>query len=326
MTRAHLKVTAPASAALLRRCSCDVSGGGCDSCRKKREGLHRSARGLGVGGVAPPIVHQVLADSGQPLDPGTRGFMESRFQHDFSAVRVHTDARAARSAAAVDAYAYTVGRHVVFDAGQYSPATSDGRQLLAHELAHVVQAGPRSDVAGPLRLGAADEASEGEARAQAGAIVAASAAAPLSLTADAHQSLRRSCRRNASESFYKTAPNYCKDSWFSGMLHPGRTCYREVPVRVPGAGCPPGDQVCFTKDGKCEDSFDRASPVSGKDSNGVCEIDYGCLLTAHLAFDVVPGLFGGESAGDRLACEARCARSPAGPLCIDSCMAAARDQ
>jgi hypothetical protein len=65
--------------------------------------------------------------------------MEPRFGHSFADVRIHTDARAASSAAAVQAYAYTVGRDVVFGAGMYSPTTPQGRRLIAHELAHVVQ-------------------------------------------------------------------------------------------------------------------------------------------------------------------------------------------
>lgn len=65
--------------------------------------------------------------------------MESRFQTDFSRVRVHTDARASESARAVNALAYTVGRNLVFGSGQYRPASSGGMRLLAHELAHVVQ-------------------------------------------------------------------------------------------------------------------------------------------------------------------------------------------
>jgi outer membrane protein OmpA-like peptidoglycan-associated protein len=65
--------------------------------------------------------------------------MEPRFSHDFSNVRVHTDSRAAESATAVNALAYTVGRDVVFGPGQYMPETAPGRHLLAHELTHVVQ-------------------------------------------------------------------------------------------------------------------------------------------------------------------------------------------
>lgn len=89
--------------------------------------------------TAPPIVHQVLSERGQPLDAPTREFMESRFNHDFSQVRVHADERAAASARCINALAYTVGRDVVFGAEQFSPYNSEGRRLLAHELAHVVQ-------------------------------------------------------------------------------------------------------------------------------------------------------------------------------------------
>ena len=87
----------------------------------------------------PPIVDEVLNSPGQPLDSATSAFMESRFGHDFSQVRVHTDSYAARSAKAIDARAYTVGRNIVFGAGQFQPATQRGRKLLAHELTHVVQ-------------------------------------------------------------------------------------------------------------------------------------------------------------------------------------------
>lgn len=100
----------------------------------------RAANGLGPTDV-PPIVHEVLRSPGQPLDAKTRAFMEPRFGHDFSGVRVHTDAKAVGSARAVNALAYTVGRDVVFEAAQFSPGASDrGKRLLAHELTHVVQA------------------------------------------------------------------------------------------------------------------------------------------------------------------------------------------
>ena len=76
---------------------------------------------------------------GQPLDAATREFFSARFGHDFANVRVHADAEAAESARALNALAYTVGRDVVFGAGQYAPGTRAGQQLLAHELTHVVQ-------------------------------------------------------------------------------------------------------------------------------------------------------------------------------------------
>jgi hypothetical protein len=87
----------------------------------------------------PRIVHDVLHSPGQPLDLATRAFMESRFGHDFSRVRVHADTRAAESARAVNALAYTVGRDIVLGANQYGPGTSEWQKLLAHELTHTLQ-------------------------------------------------------------------------------------------------------------------------------------------------------------------------------------------
>ena len=97
--------------------------------------------------VVPPVVREVLISPGLPLDMATRTFMEPRFGHDFGKVRVHADDRAAESAQAVNALAYTAGRHVVFAAGSYRPESDEGKRLLAHELAHVVQQGPREGAA-----------------------------------------------------------------------------------------------------------------------------------------------------------------------------------
>jgi hypothetical protein len=109
----------------------------------------KSADAGGSGGIAaPPIVHDVLRSSGQPLDAATRAFMEPRFRHDFSKVRVHADARAAESARAVNALAYTVGPNIVFGAGRYTPATPDGSRLIAHELTHVRQQQNYSQLSG----------------------------------------------------------------------------------------------------------------------------------------------------------------------------------
>lgn len=124
---------------LQRKCAC---GGSCQDCGEKKQ-LLRAAR-MGAPGKSPevpPLVHDVLATPGQPLSASARAFMEPRFKHDFGKVRVHTDERAAASARAVDALAYTVGQHIVFDQGQYQPDTPRGQHLLAHELAHTVQQG-----------------------------------------------------------------------------------------------------------------------------------------------------------------------------------------
>lgn len=117
----------------------------CAACEDEEKPLMREAAGPDMAGeVAPPVVDDVLNAPGSPLDPDTHDFMAGRFGADFSRVRIHTDPVAAESAAAVGARAYTVGRNVVFGAGQYDPVGDGGRRLIAHELAHVLQqtAGP----------------------------------------------------------------------------------------------------------------------------------------------------------------------------------------
>ncbi len=93
----------------------------------------------GVTSAVDSCVTPAIHGGGVPLSADTRSFMEPRFGHDFSQVRVHTDEAASRSAQAVQAHAYTLGSDIVFGAGQYGPGTRDGDRLLAHELAHVVQ-------------------------------------------------------------------------------------------------------------------------------------------------------------------------------------------
>jgi hypothetical protein len=137
------RVTGTAEPRPQSACAC---GGGCDACKgegKEDERLRakRDAR-TGVGAAeAPHVVGEVLRSSGRPLDAPVREFMESRFGHDFSRVRVHTGARASDSARAVNALAYTVGSDVVFGHGRYAPHTGEGRRLLAHELTHTIQQG-----------------------------------------------------------------------------------------------------------------------------------------------------------------------------------------
>lgn len=102
------------------------------------------------------LVREALSSPGTPLHPADRRFMERRFGHDFSTVRVHTDDPASQSARSISALAYTAGDHIAFLAGQYSPQTESGRRLLAHELAHVVQqraSAPQGGSPGGLRLG-----------------------------------------------------------------------------------------------------------------------------------------------------------------------------
>lgn len=89
--------------------------------------------------TAPISVDSVIAGYGRPLEPAMRKDIEHRFGHDFSEVRVYLGADANQSARGVNAQAYTVGKNIVFGAGKYSPSTIEGRKLIAHELAHVLQ-------------------------------------------------------------------------------------------------------------------------------------------------------------------------------------------
>lgn len=128
---------------LQRACAC---GGACPHCQTEQPGQKQA--GLQTKRVkandtaqlaAPPSVHDVLRSPGQPLDPATRAFMEPRFGHDFSHVRVRSGTAAEQSARDVNAHAYTVGHNIVFGAGRLAPGTHEGRRLIAHELVHVVQ-------------------------------------------------------------------------------------------------------------------------------------------------------------------------------------------
>lgn len=101
-----------------------------------------SGRGTEANIPTPVNVEATLAGSGRPLEPGLRRDMEGRFGHDFSQVRVHTDAGAGQSAQAIDAQAYTAGDHIVFGPARFAPGTLEGRRLLAHELTHVAQQSP----------------------------------------------------------------------------------------------------------------------------------------------------------------------------------------
>jgi outer membrane protein OmpA-like peptidoglycan-associated protein len=114
--------------------------------------------------VASPLVDQTLSKTGQSLDSATRAHMESLFNEDFSNVRIHTDADAAESARSVNALAYTSADDVVFGANQYDPNSTEGSQLLAHELAHTVQQrdGGESAAAGATTISRAPIPGTGE--------------------------------------------------------------------------------------------------------------------------------------------------------------------
>lgn len=152
-----------------RKCACGGrQQGECEGCKRKQnvQRKHGDARDPST---VPPIVHEVLRASGQPLTNRDRESMERRFGHSFENVRVHAGPRAAESARAINALAYTAGSHVVFGENRYSPGTPPGDRLLTHELTHVVQQ-KGANLSGPLTLdGPEPDAAEREAeRAEAG--------------------------------------------------------------------------------------------------------------------------------------------------------------
>jgi len=159
-----------AAAAPLRPTGACACGGECPRCRPhraapllqsrpgdahEREADALAEHALGArasAGAAPPVpaaqphVAQGLSSPSMPLDAPTRRFMQTRLGRDFADVRVHAGPDAARSASALRARAYTVGRDIVFGAGAYRPHELAGRHLLAHELAHTMQPGAASTV------------------------------------------------------------------------------------------------------------------------------------------------------------------------------------
>ena len=143
-----VSITSGPAPAVQRKCACGGAhaADGCEACRQRR-------------GV-PPVVQDLLRSPGQGLESDSRAFMEPRFGHDFSQVRVHTGPQAAAAARAVDALAFTVGRHIVFGEGRYRPATTDGRRLLAHELTHTLQQGDTSGLQRATADAAAGEVDE----------------------------------------------------------------------------------------------------------------------------------------------------------------------
>jgi hypothetical protein len=115
-----------------------VIGGG------QATGMNAVASGkTGVCSAAPAISHYIrsLPGKGSALPEPARQFFEARMGYDFSGVRIHTGEEAARSARAVHAKAYTTGRDIVFNEGQYDVSSQEGKKLLAHELTHVMQNG-----------------------------------------------------------------------------------------------------------------------------------------------------------------------------------------
>ena len=108
--------------------------------------MRQSGRGPPTGSIP---FEQILASSkggGSALPGDTQTFMESRFNADFSGVRVHTDSTAASLSRSVNAQAFAHGNDIYFNSGKFSPDSTDGKTLLAHELTHTVQQGASKSI------------------------------------------------------------------------------------------------------------------------------------------------------------------------------------
>lgn len=133
--------------------------------------LQRKGEGDGVAGraVAAEVEDEIqrARGGGRALDRGARAQMEGALGADLSGVRVHTDGRADQLNQALEARAFTTGQDVFFRQGQYDPGSAGGRELLAHELTHVVQQGGAAAqgdaVQAKLTVGAVDDEYEQEA-------------------------------------------------------------------------------------------------------------------------------------------------------------------
>lgn len=141
--------------------------------------VQRSAeRTQGAGPLDPEIESDIRAaqGGGTPLDDRTSSDVGAQLGVDLSGVRVHADARGDALSRSVQAEAFTVGSDVFFRSGRYAPETGEGRQLLAHELTHVVQQAAGT-VPDESRVSHPDDPHERQADAVADAVAATPAAA-----------------------------------------------------------------------------------------------------------------------------------------------------
>jgi len=103
--------------------------------------IQQQSHGTEAGAASQALSQQISSSKGggTGMDNNTRAFMESRFGADFSTVKIHTDNQAVQMSRALNAHAFTVGSDIYFNEGQYKPAHTSGKHLLAHELTHVLQ-------------------------------------------------------------------------------------------------------------------------------------------------------------------------------------------
>ncbi|HEX5153068.1 MAG TPA: DUF4157 domain-containing protein [Parafilimonas sp.] len=111
----------------------------CAHCEEEEKQTQRKESNAAITNASHPENYINSISGGRPLGENERSFFEPRMGYDFSDVRIHADSSAANSARSINALAYTSGNNIVFNEGQFSPGTDDGKKLLAHELTHVMQ-------------------------------------------------------------------------------------------------------------------------------------------------------------------------------------------
>lgn len=109
----------------------------CATCEE--ESVRRAPTANATSGGSAESAARAVASGGNPLPPSTQRYFGTRFDRDFSDVRVHADPGAGAAAQSIGARAYTLGTDIAFAPGEYAPDQTSGQHLLAHELAHVVQ-------------------------------------------------------------------------------------------------------------------------------------------------------------------------------------------
>ena len=135
--------------------------------------LARQGAGILPDGRAHPDVEAAISQTrggGQRLDDGSRDKIGGQLGDSLEDVHVHTDDHANRLATSVSARAFTTGSDIYFAKGEHNPGSTDGQQLLAHELTHVVQQRGAS-TSGPMTVSQPGDALENEAEATAGDVV-----------------------------------------------------------------------------------------------------------------------------------------------------------
>jgi Domain of unknown function (DUF4157)/Pretoxin HINT domain len=183
-----------AARTIQRSCAC---GGTCDSCQAAAVEPVELVQRKPIGASGGEVDRSLIPDTpGQPLDRNSQQLLQAGMGEDLSAVRVHADARAADSAAALQADAYTVGRDIYFGAGKYSPGSSEGTRLIAHEVTHTLQqsegkAPTAPALHGSVMVGDVNDPMEREAEQVADAVVARSAMPESGITSDGEPAIRR---------------------------------------------------------------------------------------------------------------------------------------